>query len=84
MGVIQGQSDIITPIHSKGRYFFKGHQRVSAHQWHYQPVDFLTRFSSSSSKAWSTAFTARDLLTHSWMSVWKTFTEISLYSSNWG
>ncbi|KAJ0104214.1 hypothetical protein J7T55_001701 [Diaporthe amygdali] len=27
MGVIQGQSDIITPIHSKGRYFFKGDQR---------------------------------------------------------
>lgn len=32
MTVIQGASnDTVTPIHSKGRYFFKGDQRVSAH-----------------------------------------------------
>lgn len=30
MTVIQGSSnDTMTPVHSKGRYFFKGDQRVS-------------------------------------------------------
>lgn len=85
MTVMQGPTnDTITPIHSKGRYFFKGDQRVSAHLCQYGLAALANSATSSSSKASSTACMARDLLTPSLMTVWTTSREILPFSRNWG
>lgn len=84
MTVIQGSSnDTVTPIHSKGRYFFKGDQRVSAHSCRPVYAALLTWLFSSSSKASYTDCMARALLTPLLMTVWKIFSGISLFSSSW-
>lgn len=84
MTVMQGPSnDTVTPIHSKGRYFFKGDQRVSARPCQYGLAALANSATSSSSKASSTACTARDPLTPSLTTVWTTSSEILLFSKNW-
>jgi hypothetical protein len=84
-------NDNITPIHSKGRYFFKGDQRVSSSQpsisiQHFEAcrANPAIHLSSSLSRASSTACMARGLLTPSLMTVLTTSSGTLLSSRNWG